>query len=1132
MAVTITNQKMFSTSANTVVANGKAKASFSFFIRPDNLAGPANWANVAWRAGYNTFYFTILGTATPGIAQIKGTITNGTSSVVGSTNAAQGSVVHVALTYDQGTQTFWVNGVPTVIGTLSGNTQGNNVAFQVGYSAATPTVVYTLHDLAIWNDYVLTATDVQNLRDGIQTPPDIGGTATWRGRWTLCGTVGAAPVLGDAGLANDFGDATTNLTSITGSGTAVYASPLVWSPCTRVSEAHIGSSGETLFVYLSSISTGGDAIASSEVIRPALYVNGTSVGTLGTPWISGHHRCIMYPLPSGVLVGPSDIATFSAASGWMNTAFGLAQAETSISVTNYSGRGVYSSKYPGRNLKVGINHTHPPSSAGFFQVPKNWLYRTDAFTQCTLDSTGKPTAMNSTTAGALLFTSTGDNGIDSTKMMGATGLFAVGWDDLNTSVPTSFYIYTIDSNTTVTERTDLRNYGSGGLGQVRVFDVELVGGATRVDTTFSLGMSNSAKTPQFANLVVYGPGDFTPTAPIVLDKSNPFSAAARYKDWTQNPPGSMRWVDSVWHYDGATTASEPEDMRNLSDFSWGNGIYKRSGAAATIGYTQARPWSLPAYVYSKHFGSPFSATLASNIDAVTTTLMISDAATAPVFTGLQLTIDSEKMEVVDVSGTTVTVKRGTSSTTAASHSAGTITVNNRFQVTSYSQLALANSGLIAEMVSQNPHKLRSGNFALWSGTGWPTMTFTDGTTKNFQGSGRVLFVTGPNSYVFSQWSSVSAPVTLSTTYTLNPANQYTWYLTPEAASFPVEFVAKATGSAPGCDLHINVPMAASDSMVDEIACRVRDNFPSGRNVWVELSNEVWRDYSAIVWFNTVAQFVYPSDATHRSYFVQRVGEVCQRFRDRFKENGPDRSAEIKALVGVAQRDPSDSANLLNIAQTLSPTVRIDGVAAACYIACDYTTTATVNAYAACDTPQAVDLWIHDFAEWNADLVAMRASVSSQIASYNAATGYNCVLYGYESGVDFPLPSTVTNYLQRERDMVYHPNWYFAEQDVFALWQKIGYQRINILSISIEYAANAMWGIYHSVQQDHGRGDGSDGKADNRLCQATPEQPHTKSATTNQDQQCVSVRGQALLDWLKPTPRRRIRFVPRPMNRSS
>jgi hypothetical protein len=77
-----------------------------------------------------------------------------------------------------------------------------------------------------------------------------------------------------------------------------------------------------------------------------------------------------------------------------------------------------------------------------------------------------------------------------------------------------------------------------------------------------------------------------------------------------------------------------------------------------------------------------------------------------------------------------------------------------------------------------------------------------------------------------------------------------------------------------------------------------------------------------------------------------------------------------------------------------------------------------------------------------------------------------------------------------------------------------------------------WDDYHGFMQLPGKGDGSDGKANNLLCLARPGTGQ-KSATTNQDANTVSVRGQAMIDWANSgSPRRKVRFVARPRSRNS
>jgi hypothetical protein len=105
--------------------------------------------------------------------------------------------------------------------------------------------------------------------------------------------------------------------------------------------------------------------------------------------------------------------------------------------------------------------------------------------------------------------------------------------------------------------------------------------------------------------------------------------------------------------------------------------------------------------------------------------------------------------------------------------------------------------------------------------------------------------------------------------------------------------------------------------------------------------------------------------------------------------------------------------------------------------------------------------------------------------------------------------------ERNDDLVYNPNFRQAELDFFAYcqkWVKGG----NIYAYGMPTGETAQWVVYHWQGQKPGKGDGSDGLADNRLCLAMPGQPHTKARNTSQDATNVSVRGQAFLDWMKAT----------------
>ena len=146
-----------------------------------------------------------------------------------------------------------------------------------------------------------------------------------------------------------------------------------------------------------------------------------------------------------------------------------------------------------------------------------------------------------------------------------------------------------------------------------------------------------------------------------------------------------------------------------------------------------------------------------------------------------------------------------------------------------------------------------------------------------------------------------------------------------------------------------------------------------------------------------------------------------------------------------------------------------------------------------------------------------------IAAHNAITGGSTMFGFYEGGHELIVPGSVANWNQKSRDIIYHPNWYILEQDLYALAQQSGVQRACWFCYSLVwYNGQYQWAFWKHPHQESGRGDGSDGKFDNRLCMATPGYPGSKATTTNQDAHCVSPRGLAFRDWNVPAraPRRR------------
>ena len=194
--------------------------------------------------------------------------------------------------------------------------------------------------------------------------------------------------------------------------------------------------------------------------------------------------------------------------------------------------------------------------------------------------------------------------------------------------------------------------------------------------------------------------------------------------------------------------------------------------------------------------------------------------------------------------------------------------------------------------------------------------------------------------------------------------------------------------------------------------------------------------------------------------------------------------------------------------------------------------ATVNAWNNSGTiQQMLDLLIHDAWYNTTGLPAQFTSYNALIAAYNAYTGHNCVLYGYEGGLG-AAPSGVNNQNTLTIDIGNDPLWVIAEQDFYALLQLGGYVKSNLYTYNIYDSLPNNWGLYHSPYQPHGKGDGSlasngVGHINRNYC-ITPcfQIDYIGTAATNWIANTASVRGQAFLEWMQPAQgKKRMLFVP-------
>ena len=905
------------------------------------------------------------------------------------------------------------------------------------------------------------------------------------------------------------------------------------TPNCQISKAYVTTSGQSVAFFFKTISGGAALIPTAMNFAPSFYKNGQSVGVGVNAWVTGQHSSAIVQLQPGTQIGPGDTVTVSTPASWMSCGVTYAANEvTSFALTNYSGMSCFGTDTLAKTFKPGINLSDMGSSSGTkYQIPMNWRYRllpAEAGSQNTVD--GYPTVMFHPTETMSFLDMGSTNVIDSTTFPGVPGMWAIGFDDTYVAKggsPTTLTI--VSSNTaqaTVTQISSVNNPGSGGFNQYYMFNVQPASGSTSANLPIALQWTNASSRPYVGNLWIVGPGDFTYTlgTPLTFDRTQPYALSGQFLARLANGCGSMRFMDSITSYGGQSTTSEPWELRNLTDFSWNNSLLTNYN----IGYVAARALNLTnsPYVYSEWIGSAYNLALNANVDSVATSFSINaggDAWAIPI-AGLLLTMGTgEQCRIRSVSGTTnpytCMVERGSSGTTAAGKTAGTITCAGRLNVTSLSQVGTQ----LVELVTQANHNLKTGLTISFGYGTYPTMSFTDGSTNNLQGTGWILQVTGPKTFVVDMRSSTTS-VTLGptvTSYTLNPASNISPWVQPNVG-FPYDFAAITAGHFPGCNIHINLPPIASDSFCYAVANRILNNFPAGRKVYVELGDEWWNGGQSELYIGQTMDRLLgysPSNGGYKWYVI-RTGQIRTIFRTVFGS----RASEIYAVINSMAVAPSNGVAMLNLA--IANGVTIDAYAVAPYIH-PSGIAASITAWNNSATiQQMIDLWVHDLYCKPTGWSSLFASHLANIASYNASTGGHCILVGYEGGYESGAPAGANNLATLSRDLPYDPNWLIIEQDFYALLQASSFVNINLYSYGIYYYSTNNWALYHWPYQPYGKGDGSDGKANNRLCLATPGFTHTKAATTNQDQQNVSVRGQAFLKWMQPAQAKKsMLFVP-------
>ena len=546
-------------------------------------------------------------------------------------------------------------------------------------------------------------------------------------------------------------------------------------------------------------------------------------------------------------------------------------------------------------------------------------------------------------------------------------------------------------------------------------------------------------------------------------------------------------MDSIIGLGGGSNQAELLHLRNITDFSWNNSLRDNR----QIYWNTAQPVVPGAskYIYSE-WALPYLATLGAAITSPTqATITISDAASAPVFAYQLIQIDDELMRVLPgVAGESVPVERGASGTIPATHGTGigtlgSVMVFGRYNLASLDQLGGSQQQFV-EYVSLTAHNLKSGQVVSADGT-WPTFSFTDGSegqgtpTGSYGGYGRVGWVTGPYTVMVTIGWATAGPVTLASTVSMG-ANAYSTISLPEVG-LPYDAAAWIANQFPGCRLWINLPCNFSDSYAYAVANKVKEFYTNTGNIYLEVGDEPWNwGLTPLEMLGQLSQIAQPpANAGTYAFMVFRTGRLAAIFEEvmALPLQGASNLSSIHNMLAAAAR-----ATYLSYAEAQG--VSIGAVVSAPYLTAD-TSSASVTAYGYANIQQAVDMFVHDWWYNTNGFFPLMAAISGAIAAYNSATGGNCEMGTYEGGYANGVPPACVNAYPMARDIQRDPNFYIGQQDMYNMYQRCNLSLINDYAYSIYYYYNNCWAAYSWPDQDHGRGDGSDGKINNRLCVATP-----------------------------------------------
>lgn len=391
-----------------------------------------------------------------------------------------------------------------------------------------------------------------------------------------------------------------------------------------------------------------------------------------------------------------------------------------------------------------------------------------------------------------------------------------------------------------------------------------------------------------------------------------------------------------------------------------------------------------------------------------------------------------------------------------------------------------NSRLVWEFISPTVHNFRTG----WTGQ----LRSPVGPVFNASGNGVInngididllfptIVVTSPSSFLmFGYFTNNVGPGNDISTLTNSVNGTFSWEFDIYHSAPPYETLISYASQLNNCVLHLNIPHLATDAFVVGLAHKIIDNYPDGRKIVVEYTNEHWNSYFLQwQWMATMATVLGLPDLD--TYYANRSAQIHNLFDAVFASG--NRSNRVTRLFGIQVGNSPTS--IVNAA--IANGYDIDCFSQAPYLAI------VDGGYGSVfyNSPMASvhDLVRHMF--WYDNQMRTDATrVLGLLPTYFASKGKNFYSYMYEGGIAAPIGPDPPSGFLLSHDFFYHPEYYRTFKHYNRLMQDYGFSGGTYYAL--QHGAYAQTpnqeNQFYTIRwnsQSCGFGDGSDGKAINKF----------------------------------------------------